>query len=131
MNIKLLFFLFHFYSICYSSIINTFDSISNLISYNINNTDVIKVLLNYLLKEISNVTFESDENYVCFNSLFNNIFITKKVFSACGKYLGDFGFEDLCNEIKTINNVNVNYFLLNFTLNFTLLNHLNIMNYFF
>jgi len=122
MNIKLLFLLFHFYSICYSSIINTFDSISNLISYNINNTDVIKVLLNNLLKEISNVTFESDENYVCFNSLFNNIFITKKVFSACGKYLGDFGFEDLCNEIKTINNVNVNYFLLNFTLNFTLFN---------
>ena len=120
MKIKLLFILFTFYSICYSSTIDIFDSLSNIISYNINNTEVIKFLVNELLKNISNVTFESDDkDYECFNSLINNITITKKMFSACGKYLGDFGFEDICNEIEIIEkkkNITVNYFILNFTL---------------
>lgn len=126
MKIKLLFILFSFYSICYSSTIDIFDSLSNIISYNINNTEVIKILVNELLKNISDVTFESDDkDYECFNTLINNIAITKKMFSACGKFLGDFGFEDICKEIEIIEkkkNITVNYFILNFTLVIPLFN---------
>ena len=127
MKIKFFFILFSFYSICYSSIVNIFDSMLNLISYNKDNSEFIKLLVNEMLKEISNVTFESnEEDNKCFNALTQNLKTTKKLFSACGKYLGDFGFEDICEEINIQKEQEkddvVNYFLLNFTLVIPLFN---------
>ena len=100
----------------------------NLKNSNDIDIDDLIILVNLLLSEISNVTFTKDSYKICIKKIVESINLTQRIFSASGKFLGDFGFEDICNGLKELYDKNISYFLLNFTLNISEFNETSQFN---